>query len=286
MNRITIATIALVGVATLTAYANAAGGPSAGRGPGNRQGVAGVCDDRGPGQNARLGTGQRKGQGRLFDSAGTPLSEEEEQGLLSMRQEEKLARDVYQAMYEKWRLRAFRNIARAEQQHMNAIGRAIERYDLDDPIADDAPGVFADPKFTALYDELVTRGSASLLEAVKAGALIEEMDIADLREELESTSRPDLQRVYENLLRGSRNHLRAFAGRIKRAGGSYEAEYLSQEDFDRIAASPHEPGTGRKAGNGRGTGQNAGNGRGTGQNAGRGGGRGTGRYGRRSPGRN
>ena len=300
MNRITIAMIALVGLAAATTYATAAGGPPAGRGQGNRQGAnTGVYDGTGPGRDRGLGRMQGQGRGKdaqsgrkcLFDQNGAPLSEEEKQGLLSMRQEEKLARDVYLALYDQWQIRTYRNIRNAEQRHMEAIGRAIERYDLDDPITDDTPGVFADPRFTALYDELITKGSVSLLEGLKVGALIEEMDIADLRDELETTNHPDLQRVYENLQRGSRNHLRAFAAQIKNAGGSYEAQYLAQEDFDKIASSRWERGNGRKAGRGNGQGAGRGlrasNGQGRGMRSGRQGNRpGAGRNGRGPRGRN
>ncbi|MHC4142954.1 MAG: DUF2202 domain-containing protein [Planctomycetota bacterium] len=177
------------------------------------------------------------------------LGEAQEQALLQMRQEEKLARDVYLALFDVWEHPVFL-IHRAEQRHMDAIARSIMRYDLDDPVVDDTPGVFTDPVFADLYEELTAGGAASLLDAVRVGALIEEMDIADLREALSVTTRPELRWKYENLMRGSRNHLRAFAARIDALGGTYEAQYLTQEEFDQIAGSPMEPGTGRRSGQG------------------------------------
>jgi hypothetical protein len=137
---------------------------------------------------------------------------------------------------------------------MNALAGVIMSYGLDDPVKDDTRGVFTDAKFARLYEELVATGSRSRLDALKVGALVEEMDIVDLREALEATTHDDLKRVYENLLRASRNHLRAFAGQIEALGGSYEAKHLSQSEFDKIAASPWEPGHGRGAGKGKGTG--------------------------------
>ena len=50
-----------------------------------------------------------------------PLSQAEIDGLLYMREEEKLARDVYQALYAEWESPAFANIAVSEQQHMDSI---------------------------------------------------------------------------------------------------------------------------------------------------------------------
>lgn len=312
MKRITIATIALVGLAMWTAEASWAYGPGQGRGQGQGQGqgrgqgvAAGLCDGTGQGVGRGLRNGQGRGQqGRqgqmgqgkgaqrgqqrfcdqqcLFDPDGPPLNDAEKQVLLSMRQEEKLARDVYMTLYDKWQVRAFRNISRAEQRHMNALGRAIDRYDLEDPIEGDGLGVFADPEFAALYEKLVSMGSESLEEALKVGALIEEMDIVDLQEALAEVDHADVKQVYENLMRGSRNHLRSFAGQIEAAGVSYAAQHLTQEEFDKIAASPTEPGKGRKAGRGVGRGAGRGSGRGAGQGkglAGQGRGMGAGRNG-------
>jgi hypothetical protein len=202
------------------------------------------------------------GDGRDTDA----LSEKESRELLSMREEEKLARDVYAALGDQWGRRIFSNIGSAEQRHMNALASAIERYGLDDPVKDEKRGAFTDAKFAKLYKELVETGSESRLEALKVGALIEEMDIGDLREALDATTHDDLKRVYENLMRASRNHLRAFAGQIEALGGSYEAKHLSQKEFDKIAASPWEPGHGRGAGKGHG----AGGGRGKRHRGGRG----------------
>jgi hypothetical protein len=200
-----------------------------------------------------------------------PLGDEEERALVQMRQDEKLARDVYLALFDTWEHPVFL-IHRAEQRHMDALARSIMRYDLDDPVVDDTPGVLTDPVFADLYEELAADGAASLLDAVRVGALIEEMDIADLREALSVTTRPELQWKYENLMRASRNHLRAFAARIDALGGAYEAQYLTQEEFDRIAGSPMEPGAGRRSGQGAGRGPCGGRGQGMGrgQGAGRG----------------
>ena len=273
MNRITIAMIALVGLAAATTYATAAGGPPFGRGQGSQHRASqGLRDGTGPGQGQGFGRmqGQRQGRGQecLFDQNTEPLSEEEANELLSMREEEKLARDVYLAMRGLWKQQVFLNISRAEQRHMSALARAIDRYDLEDPVVDNTPGVFTNPVFTALYEELVTAGSESVLEALKVGALV------DHREALDATTHPDLQRVYENLMRGSRNHLRAFASRIAAADGTYEARHLTQEEFDAIAASPAEPGHGRRSGqrlrSGDGDGRGWANGQGRGQGSGRG----------------
>ena len=47
-------------------------------------------------------------------------------------------------------------------------------------------------------------------EALLVGAAIEEIDILDLQKHIAETNNPEIQNVYNNLLRGSQNHLGAF----------------------------------------------------------------------------
>ncbi|GAJ07529.1 unnamed protein product, partial [marine sediment metagenome] len=138
------------------------------------------------------------------------LDEIEKEGLFLMREEEKLARDVYLNLYEKWDLKTFYNIAQSEKTHLEAIKLLLDRYDLKDPIGKDIIGVFENEKLQELYNELVTQGGESLEQALKVGALIEELDIYDLKELLSKTDNDDIKIVYLNLLKGSRNHLRSF----------------------------------------------------------------------------
>ncbi len=138
--------------------------------------------------------------------------------LAFMREEEKLARDVYTVLAQKWGLRTFSNIARSEQVHMDAVLVLLDRYGFTDPAADLPAGSYADPHLQELYDALIARGSVSIEEALAVGKLIEQTDIADLDERIERTDEADVAAVYENLRAGSVNHLAAFekqlSGRI------------------------------------------------------------------------
>ena len=127
--------------------------------------------------------------------------------LTFMREEEKLARDVYLFLFDVWGKRVFSNIAASEQNHMDALKRMLDKYGLPDPILGE--GVFRDPELQELYDLLVFLGIGSLEDALLVGALIEEVDIEDLELALIESSRDDLDRVYGNLMAGSVNHLRA-----------------------------------------------------------------------------
>jgi hypothetical protein len=176
----------------------------------------------------------------------TALSEDEAEGLLFMREEEKLARDVYLALYEEWGVQIFQNIARSEQTHMDALLTLIERYGLADPAAGRDAGDFANQELQHLYDQLVAQGGESLEAALRVGAAIEEIDILDLEEEIALTDKADIELVYDNLMKGSRNHLRSFVRTLSRQTGvTYEPQYLSPEAYEAIVGGSTERGRGR-----------------------------------------
>ncbi len=146
------------------------------------------------------------------------LSADEIKWLLYIREEEKLALDVYQALYEKWQLGIFDNIAASEKRHFDAIGALISRYGLPDP-AQSAPGSLSESSgLQSLYDALIAEGSLSVEDALKVGVAIEIKDIDDLGDALAITDTADIVTVYTNLLRGSSNHLSAFNSHLQVTG--------------------------------------------------------------------
>lgn len=162
--------------------------------------------------------------------------------LMYMREEEKLARDVYLTLYEEWDLRVIRNIAKAESKHMAAVLALIDKYELDDPVGDNAVGVFTNADLQALYEKLAASGTTSLIAALQVGATIEDVDIYDLQNAIEATNNADLQMLYQNLIKGSSNHLRAFNKLLVRYGGTYEPVYLSPEEYQAILDAPQVKG--------------------------------------------
>lgn len=170
------------------------------------------------------------------------LSSLEEIGLTKMREEEKLARDVYQALHEKWGHQVFSNIAQSEQQHMNAVHALLEKYSMEDPAENTPAGIFNDQELQELYDSLVRQGEQSLVEAFKVGSTIEDLDIKDLYDFLEQTDNTDIKTVYQNLVKGSRNHLRSFCYQLSLNGVNYEAQFLTAAQIDDIISSPKERG--------------------------------------------
>jgi len=155
--------------------------------------------------NALAKYGDGNGGGSTYE-----LSQEEQDGLIHMRIEEKLARDVYIVMGELWNHKVFLNIELSEQKHMEAMKRLLDKYSVPDPLTTDSVGVFPDPQFQLLYDQYILQGSQSLQEALLAGKTIEELDIADLEYQLTFVDNPDIIKVYQNLKAASENHLAAF----------------------------------------------------------------------------
>lgn len=179
------------------------------------------------------------------------LTDIESEGLLFMREEEKLARDVYLTLYDLWGQNIFQNIANSEQTHMDAVKTLLDRYELDDPAAGQEIGAFENETLQGLYDQLVQEGSASLEAALKVGAAIEEIDIMDLEDWLQDTDKADIETVYQNLLKGSRNHLRSFVRTLGRqTDAAYTPQYLTQDAYDAIVGGEMETGP-SQGGNGR-----------------------------------
>ena len=168
------------------------------------------------------------------------LSADEIAGLEFMREEEKLAHDVYVALHAFWGVPVFANIAESETEHTTAILDLLLKHGIEDPAAGKPEGVFEDPQLQQLYDALVAAGQASLVDALKVGALIEETDIQDIVQRQALTDEDDILRVYGSLLCGSRNHLRAFAAQLLAQGVAYEAQVIPQAEWDAIAASARE----------------------------------------------
>lgn len=168
------------------------------------------------------------------------LSSAEIAGLRFSREEEKLARDVYGVLTASGPI--FSNIQASEQRHFDAIGGLLVTYDLDDPAEGLDAGEFQDPQLATLYQELARRGAPGGLDAIGVGCTIEDLDLHDLATAQLTVTHPDLATVYDNLARGSRNHLRAFYSKLVDGGGSYTPTWIDQATFDEIVTTPKEPG--------------------------------------------
>ncbi len=186
--------------------------------------------------------GGRAPLGSAINVPGSVLTEHEIAHIRYMREEEKLARDVYLALANQWNIPVFSKIAQAEQRHMDAVLGLLNRYGIPDPAANTEIGQFMDPSLASLFNTLMKKGSLSSTDALQVGGLIEEVDIADLEYAVASTNRNDIIRVYQNIHRGSRNHLRAFAGTLAQHGVVYQPQKLNSTEVQSILSSPMENG--------------------------------------------
>ncbi len=203
-------------------------------------------DSHTPGAKGRTDTGATEGA-TVDELGGTPLPdgsalpEDPDALLLFMREEEKLARDVYAHLDAVWGSpQVFANISDSEQSHMDELLAHIERLGLTDPVVDDSRGAFQDAELADLYDELTALGETSVADALLVGALIEDLDIVDLQRASEGTEDAAVAESYALLACGSRNHMRAFAKQLGREGLHYTPQYLSTAELDAILASDSE----------------------------------------------
>jgi hypothetical protein len=195
------------------------------------------------------------------DEEDSKLDRVEAAHLTFMREEEKLARDVYLTFAELYPQQdVFFTIAtKSEQTHTDTLRDKLDQFELPDPNPDanrlpKSLGVFNGEEwgwyFTEKYRELTEIGADSELAALYVGALIEELDMRDIADcpqvmvdagyrapcGLNYTDELALINAYRFLIDGSKNHLRAFVGQIETVigVGNYEAQYLNQQEVDAI----------------------------------------------------
>ncbi len=186
---------------------------------------------RGAGWSMRQAMGQGRGQGMcqtlLSSLPKQSLDATETAELTYLREEEKLARDIYVALDAKWGKRALANISTNEQRRRNTLGMLLDRYNLPDPTTGKSAGVFQNSGLQALYTDLSGLGTTSFPAAMRVGATLEDLLLRDLGKALAATDNKDLKMVYQNLQNGSQNHLRMFVGQLEANGESYAAQYIS-----------------------------------------------------------
>ncbi len=170
----------------------------------------------------------------VFDTT-AELSADEIEFLYAVREDEKLARDVYTQFLTKFNLKTFSNIAKAEATHISAVEKLFYFYSIAYPAVGPV-GEFNDSSRKAYYDNLINRGTTAL-EAFKATAYLEEKDIADYTTVLVNIQNPNIKMVIENLIKGSMNHLKASVRQIEVLGGTYTPSFLTQEKYNEILNS-------------------------------------------------
>jgi hypothetical protein len=167
----------------------------------------------------------------------TPLTELEKNDLLFLREEEKLARDIYIYAYTKYQNTVFNSISQSEQKHMDNVLSILNQYSIPDP-ASTQIGVFNNAALQLLYNQLKSQVDISASESLKVGATIEELDINDIDNFIANTSNSQLLNMYEKLNCGSKNHIRSFTSQIISSGNVFVPQYITVQEYNTILNSP------------------------------------------------
>jgi len=174
------------------------------------------------------------------DSISSPtLSKDEITMIMHMREEEKLALDVYTFLNEKYDFMIFENISKSEQRHVGKMINLLEQYEISD-FASKEKGVFVNAELQKLYNQLIAQGSISKIEALKVGATIEDLDLKDLSDYMNQTQNEEILNAFEILSCGSRNHMRAFVFQLENNTIEYQPQFITANSLDEIIQGNHE----------------------------------------------
>ena len=189
------------------------------------------------------------GQQALFYDQGkrTSLSDQEKADLIFLREEEKLAHDVYVYSNQKYNRNIFYNISGSEQNHTTSVLGILTQYGIDDPVTNNNIGIFTNSDLQNLYNALSAKSDSSLTKAFEVCAVIVDLDLNDIKTFRSHTTNEDLLSLYDRLACGSRNHLRSFVMQL----GTYTPSHVSQIEYSAIINGSHEP-CGKHYGKGRG----------------------------------
>jgi len=156
------------------------------------------------------GKGKSMNDSFLKASISTELTEQEKDDLLFMWEEEKMARDIYSLMNQKYQAKVFQNIGASEKKHMDSVKNLLTQVGLSTPVDENQIGLFTNPIIIDMYTDLLYRGNQSYQEALQVGLDIEVTDIADLTLRIQNARDPGIIKVYEALRDASYNHKAAF----------------------------------------------------------------------------
>lgn len=174
-----------------------------------------------------------------IDLISETLSKQEIEDLQFLKEEEKLARDVYLFSYDLYGQKIFKNIANSEQSHMNSVSVLIAKYNIPDFSLEER-GEFSNEILQQLYDDLVALSSKSIEDALSVGATVEDLDINDLNHFIINTTHADVEDMYQKLNCGSRNHMRSYSTNLNTLGVVYDPQFISLEEYNTIISGSKE----------------------------------------------
>ena len=161
------------------------------------------------------------------------LSPVEIEMLEFVREEEKMAHDVYYVLSGIYKKPVFKNIMKSEQEHMDRVLCLLIHYQLEDPASDEI-GKFSNPELQKQYDALIDLGITGIVDGLTAGALIEDFDIDNINKWIAQTDNEAILDVFTNIVCGSGNHLISFTELLDGFGEEYSPTFLSRAAYQAI----------------------------------------------------
>lgn len=169
------------------------------------------------------------------------ISDEEKKDLIFLREEEKLAHDVYSYSLKKYDAIIFSNISQSESNHMSQVLNLLDKYQIEDPAKSHAEGIFTNQILQKLYQQFISKSDSGIVQALEVGAMIEDLDLHDIETFHLHTNKPDIKSVYDRLSCGSRNHLRSFVRNLNDYNKTYAPHYILTEEYNTIIQSKNTP---------------------------------------------
>ena len=167
------------------------------------------------------------------------LTLQEKEDLQFLKEEEKLARDVYSYAFDLYAYKVFENISKSEQMHMDRVTEILNTYQIED-LSLPERGKYSNTDLQKLYNDLTDLCDKSLEYALRAGATIEDLDINDIEDFMEDTDLQDVMNMYLSLSCGSRNHMRAFTNNLTTLGIEYVPQFISEDEYLEIINNSSE----------------------------------------------
>lgn len=173
--------------------------------------------------------------------ATSPLTADETEFLYAIREDEKIAHDVYAAFSALYpAAKTISKIMTAESSHISAAEAVLDYYEIEYPPLSDT-GIFEDADRQALYNDLITKGT-TLIKAYGTMALMEEETVYAYKSIQNQLTNSNLSLLLSQLIKASSNHLRATVRQVVKLGGSYSPAYLSDEEYQTIINMAFENG--------------------------------------------
>lgn len=175
------------------------------------------------------------------EASAIPLSDEEKKDLMFLREEEKLAHDVYSYSLKKYDLMIFSNISQSESNHMGQVLSLLNQYQIEDPAKSHPEGIFTNQTLQKLYQQFISKSDSGIVQALEVGAMIEDLDLHDIQTFYLHTDKSDIKNVYDKLSCGSKNHLRSFVRNLNSYDKTYAPHYIHTEEYNAIIESKNTP---------------------------------------------